>query len=449
MIGEIRDEETARNVFRAALTGHTVISTMHTKNKYGVIERLLDFGFLQSEIESVLIGVSNQRLILDSVGDSKSFYDYALGEDITKLIASKGIGDTIENKIEKLRIQVLLLLTIPNITKHKQTVDEKGCESYADMVQTQVTAYELAEGKLPTSIGVLESAGYIPSSTCSDGTTLKLDGDIRYNMKTKKKQEISPSEKKNLNNAFFMPTVMAYIIIFLTFLLWQVNEVLGYQNLASDYMDSANREMALIKLEEKIENDALINKALPCIPSIYPGIPIKYEDYSINSTVYCVRMPQNDYPVPKNRMIKTMVNMILSTPQELNHLMYKAFQGSLLALYSAERLFCWIEEYKDKLPSELSLGTAQRFNIALKLFNSNADVIADEPFNGLDLIQSESIQQYIKKLKNKDRTIIISSHDILSLKEICDEIVFLKDGILTVVDNNNSLEVNRIHELLK
>ena len=83
-------------------------------------------------------------------------------------------------------ISVLLLLTIPNITKHKQTVDEKGCESYADMVQTQVTAYELAEGKLPASIGALESAGYIPSSTCSDGTTLKLDGDI-----------VSVNKKKN------------------------------------------------------------------------------------------------------------------------------------------------------------------------------------------------------------------------------------------------------------
>ena len=103
MIGEIRDEETARNVFRAALTGHTVISTMHTKNKYGVVERLLDFGFLPSEIESVLIGVSNQRLVIDQYGQSKSFYDYALSEQLVELISTKGRGDTIEEKIEKLR----------------------------------------------------------------------------------------------------------------------------------------------------------------------------------------------------------------------------------------------------------------------------------------------------------------------------------------------------------
>lgn len=73
-------------------------------------------------------------------------------------------------------IAVLLLLTIPNITKHKDGVEDTGCEAYADMVQTQVTAYEMVEGELPTSLSQLESAGYITSTTCSDGTTLSLNG---------------------------------------------------------------------------------------------------------------------------------------------------------------------------------------------------------------------------------------------------------------------------------
>ena len=73
-------------------------------------------------------------------------------------------------------ISVLLLLTIPNITKHKKSVDETGCRTYADSVQTQVTAYEMIEGELPSSIQQLKDRGYIHSTTCSDGTGLILSG---------------------------------------------------------------------------------------------------------------------------------------------------------------------------------------------------------------------------------------------------------------------------------
>lgn len=73
-------------------------------------------------------------------------------------------------------IAVLLMLTIPNITKHKEGVDERGCLTYADTVQTQVSAYEMAEGELPTSLEQLVSAGYIPSTTCKNGKGLILNG---------------------------------------------------------------------------------------------------------------------------------------------------------------------------------------------------------------------------------------------------------------------------------
>lgn len=101
MIGEIRDEETAKSVFRASLTGHTVISTMHTKNKYGVIERFLDFDFKMSEITSVLIGISSQRLILDEKHQIKAFYDYVLSDEISELITNQELI-TIQDKMQLL-----------------------------------------------------------------------------------------------------------------------------------------------------------------------------------------------------------------------------------------------------------------------------------------------------------------------------------------------------------
>ncbi len=79
-------------------------------------------------------------------------------------------------------ITILLLLTIPNITKHKDKVEETGCESFVDVAQTQVEAYELIEGEPPTSIKQLYEKGYLTSETCSDGTTLNLtDGKVSAN----------------------------------------------------------------------------------------------------------------------------------------------------------------------------------------------------------------------------------------------------------------------------
>ncbi len=88
MIGEIRDGQTAANVVRATLTGHTVISTMHTKNKYGVIARFIDFGYKLSEISSILIGISNQRLVVTEQG-IQAFYDYVVDDELMQLITSK------------------------------------------------------------------------------------------------------------------------------------------------------------------------------------------------------------------------------------------------------------------------------------------------------------------------------------------------------------------------
>lgn len=62
MVGEIRDEETARLAVRAALTGHLVFSTIHTNNAIGVIPRLIDMGIDPYLIAPTLILAISQRL---------------------------------------------------------------------------------------------------------------------------------------------------------------------------------------------------------------------------------------------------------------------------------------------------------------------------------------------------------------------------------------------------
>ncbi len=63
LVGEIRDAETAEIAFRAALTGHLVLSTLHCNEAAGAASRLLDMGVAPFLIASTLIGVVAQRLV--------------------------------------------------------------------------------------------------------------------------------------------------------------------------------------------------------------------------------------------------------------------------------------------------------------------------------------------------------------------------------------------------
>ena len=63
MIGEIRDEKTAKIAIRAASTGHLVISTMHTNNTISSINRLMEMNLPPYLISSTLIGVISQKLV--------------------------------------------------------------------------------------------------------------------------------------------------------------------------------------------------------------------------------------------------------------------------------------------------------------------------------------------------------------------------------------------------
>ena len=63
MVGEMRDLETAQNAIQAALTGHLVLSTLHTNDAPSAITRLLDLGIPSFLIQSTVIGVVSQRLV--------------------------------------------------------------------------------------------------------------------------------------------------------------------------------------------------------------------------------------------------------------------------------------------------------------------------------------------------------------------------------------------------
>ena len=71
MVGEIRDKETAQLAIHAALTGHLVLSTLHTNSAIGVIPRLIDMGVDPFLIPATLILAVGQRLVRTLCEDSK------------------------------------------------------------------------------------------------------------------------------------------------------------------------------------------------------------------------------------------------------------------------------------------------------------------------------------------------------------------------------------------
>jgi type IV pilus assembly protein PilB len=74
MVGEIRDEETARIAVQAALTGHLVLSTLHTNDALSAVSRLMDMGVEPYLLASAVIGVVAQRLIRQICSECKTTY---------------------------------------------------------------------------------------------------------------------------------------------------------------------------------------------------------------------------------------------------------------------------------------------------------------------------------------------------------------------------------------
>lgn len=106
MVGEIRDGETAELAVHAALTGHLVLSTLHTNSAAGAIPRLLDMGVESFLLGSTLNVVLAQRLVRKICTNCKTEYE-----------APKELHDTIERVVEQIEENKVLMLKDPEVAK--------------------------------------------------------------------------------------------------------------------------------------------------------------------------------------------------------------------------------------------------------------------------------------------------------------------------------------------
>lgn len=87
-----------------------------------------------------------------------------------------------------------------------------------------------------------------------------------------------------------------------------------------------------------------------------------------------------------------------------------------------------------KLIGEMSKGMKRKVSIARTLIHGPDLLVLDEPNSGLDPLTSFFIIDYLKKLREKGKTIILSAHNLFHVEYVCDRVAIIRSGKLIVYD---------------
>ena len=98
-----------------------------------------------------------------------------------------------------------------------------------------------------------------------------------------------------------------------------------------------------------------------------------------------------------------------------------------------------LEDVKNKLIRNLSRGYKQRVSMAGALVGKPEILVLDEPTVGLDPKQIIEIRELIKSL-GKDHTVIISSHILSEISQICEKVIIINKGEIVAIDTPENLE---------
>ena len=107
-----------------------------------------------------------------------------------------------------------------------------------------------------------------------------------------------------------------------------------------------------------------------------------------------------------------------------------------------------VDEYLDMPAEKLSKGNQQKVQFMTAIIHNPELIVLDEPFSGLDPVNTEILKDVIIELVNKGKYIIMSSHQMFSIEEFCTDILILNRG-KTVLKGNlkeikNTYKANRL-----
>ena len=124
--------------------------------------------------------------------------------------------------------------------------------------------------------------------------------------------------------------------------------------------------------------------------------------------------------------------------------MYLAQLRGMSARDAARELKAWfvrfgIQDWWNKKVEELSKGMAQKVQFITTVVHKPSLMILDEPFSGFDPVNADLIRKEILRLKEEGATIILSTHNMESVEELCDEIALINKARLVITGGTDDI----------
>ena len=221
LIGEIRDSETAQIAVRASITGHLVLSTIHTNNSLSTIERLLDMDVERYLLSTALTGIISQRLAKqlcmkcrferETTKYEKKVFKKFMNKDIEKIYDANPNGCKACRKGYKGRIAIQEVLELDEEIRNALNNTKLSKEELSDMVYTNktITMLQDALGKCIAGLTSFEEVYRVieietdpedgsenESLTKSMGEDVEVENNTTTDKKDEESKEKIPSETK-------------------------------------------------------------------------------------------------------------------------------------------------------------------------------------------------------------------------------------------------------------
>ena len=211
MIGEIRDDETARIAVRASITGHLVLSTLHTNNSLNTIERLADMDVERYLLGSSLEGIISQRLARKLCPEcrikrsttpyERQVFNTVLNKDITEMYVANKEGCPRCNHGYKGRLAILEVLVMNDKIKDAITNNLPKHE-LRDLVYTGEVVTLLQDGLNKVILGETSFEEILKIIDLENDMSTYKDDNLKVNLRMAQKAH----QNGGINNSSNSPT---------------------------------------------------------------------------------------------------------------------------------------------------------------------------------------------------------------------------------------------------